>query len=93
MALGACGALCGVLLWLGWGRRFVLTLEPILIVLGVLGVLVGIVALVAGQPYLIWFPPLLLGGISSLVFGLNYPGTKNRYRQIELRKMQAADAE
>ena len=56
---------------------------------GVLVLLFGLAALVAGQPYAVWYPGVLIG---SLLSGLGIPFVfvmRNRYRQVELRKMQA----
>jgi hypothetical protein len=57
--------------------------------LGVLICLFGLAAVVSGQPYAVHYPGLLLG---SLLSGLAIPFVfvmRNRYRQVELRKMQA----
>jgi hypothetical protein len=57
--------------------------------LGVLVFLFGLAVMVAGQPYAVWYPGLLLG---SLLSGLAIPFVfvmRNRYREAELRKMRA----
>lgn len=91
-AIGGCGALIGVLAGLGKGRRFVLPMMATLIVLGAAGAIAGVVALWCGQPYGVWYP-LLLGGclVAGITAGV-YPTTRQRYRELELRKIQAADS-
>jgi hypothetical protein len=70
------------------------------LVLGTLGVLLtasaiclilGIVALVQGQPYGVWYGLLLAGVIGVVVLGSLAPRAVMTYRQAELRKMQARD--
>jgi len=89
--LGLNGALLGTLGGLGRARRLVLTLLPIEIGLGVLALIAGLIALLSGQPYAVWYPLLLGGGIIAFVFGGLFPGVRRRYREIELRKVQALD--
>jgi hypothetical protein len=54
--------------------------------------LAGLVALMLGQPYGVYYPLLLGGIITAAVCGGNYPVLRRRYDQIELRKMSAMDA-
>jgi hypothetical protein len=63
----------------------------ILVGLGILSVVLGIAALSSGQPYRVYYPLLLGGGITAGVLGSLYRGVRRRFQQIELRKMQAAD--
>jgi hypothetical protein len=56
---------------------------------GVLLLLFGLVALAAGQPYAVWYPCLLLGLLLSVLGTVFVFVMRNRYRQVELRKMQA----
>jgi len=39
----------------------------------------------------VYYPLLLGGGITALIFGANYRSVRHRFQQIELRKMQATD--
>ncbi len=91
--IGLCGALLGVLAGTGRGRRLVLVFVPVMIVLGIAAAAAGVIALTLGQPYAVYYPLLLGGGIVAFVFGFNYPFVIQRYRQLEFRKMHAADVE
>lgn len=89
--VGLGGALIGILASRGRSRRLVLGLVLGLVVLGACSVAIGVVAVLLGQPYAVYYPLLLLGGISLFVFGMNWPMLRARYRQQELRRMQAED--
>lgn len=97
---GVCGALLGILLGgvlaplmtCGRARGFVLS---VLILVGVAGACLaaaGVAALVLGQPYGVYYPLLLLGGLSAFFGFGGIPMALNRYRQHDLRRMQALDA-
>jgi hypothetical protein len=60
-----------------------------LMALGVASLGLGAYALACGQPYGIWYPPLLLGVIFTLVIGVNLPIVRRRYAEAEARKMEA----
>jgi hypothetical protein len=89
--LGLLGGLLGTLGGIGIGRRIVLTLMILVTACGVIAVIAGLVALGTGQPYLVYYPLLLLGGIASVVNGVLLPVIRRRYAEIELRKMSAMD--
>jgi hypothetical protein len=91
-AAGLSGALIGILCSLGRGRRFILGFHLVMIVLGVTSLLVGFVALMLKQPYGVWYPLVLLGGILTVVLGSLFFTVRQRFLQIELRKMQGMDS-
>ena len=89
--LGVLGALIGMFASRGKARRFVI---GTLILGGVLGVVAagsGIVALLVGQPYQVWFLLLLLGVILGAVFGGLVRSVSTRYQARELQKMRSHD--
>ena len=86
---GTLGALAGVLAPRGKGRGFILGSFAALILLGVVLLAVGLFAVVAGQPYYVWYPLVLCGGILTLVLSCTLPGIRARYRQAEARRMDA----
>jgi len=89
---GLIGALIGVLGARGKGREFVLGTLRVLPIIGTVVLAVGVVALAKSQPYAVYYPLLLLGGILVLLpLGL-LRGMRRRYQQLELRKMEAQDA-
>jgi hypothetical protein len=88
-AVGLLGALIGTLCALGWGRSLVLGLLAALAVFGAASVAVGLAALALGQPYAVWYPMLLGGGI-PLVLALGLRGSvRRRFDEAELRRRAA----
>jgi hypothetical protein len=88
---GVWGSLVGVLAPRGRARTLVLGSLAFLLAAGLTCLILGIVAVVSGQPYGVWYglliggalPVVILGGLARVVF--------MRYRDAELRKMQARD--
>jgi hypothetical protein len=90
--VGLLGTFVGLLAGAGVGRRLAVGLSVVGVAIGGVGIAAGVTALALGQPDHVYFPLLLVGAIAALVFGLNLPGLKRRYDQIELRRMAALDA-
>jgi hypothetical protein len=94
IAGGVVGILGSLLGWLGGtgrARRFVLGSTQALIVAGVVTFVAGAVAWTRGQPYAVYYPLLLVGGITALVLGIALPSLRKRYEAQELRRMRALD--
>jgi len=91
-AIGLLGAAVGILAGTGRARRFVVATFAVMATTGLALLVWGIVALAGGQPYAVYYPLLLGGGIITLVFGLGMPGVRRRYRDQELRRIKALDA-
>ena len=89
--IGCLGALIGTLAGLGLARRFVLTLNLAMVVFGVTCLVFGVVALSVSQPYAVYYPLLLSGIVCTFVFGVLLPQIRQRYQQIEIRKMASMD--
>ena len=91
-ALGCVGALIGVVGGRGKARRLVIGLMWAMVGCGALLLAGGAAALVCSQPYHVYYPLLLLGGLMGILpLGL-LPMMKRRYAQVELRKISAMDA-
>lgn len=90
--LGCLGALVGVLNGMGKGRRFVIGLMKIEVVLGVVFLGAGVVAFVQHQPYAVWYPLLLGGILMTVIPAALLRGVEKAYRDRELRRMQSLDA-
>ena len=86
---GLLGALTGTLAPKGVGRAFILTTHTTLLVVCVLCLGAGITALVIGQPYHVWYPLTLIGGIGTFVLGPLLFVVRKRYAEAEHRKMSA----
>lgn len=87
---GALAAIGGILASLGKGRRFCMALCLVFMTIGGLSLVLGIAALFASQPYAVWFPSLLIGGILLLVGGILYPVLRKFYLDHELHTIAAA---
>lgn len=91
-ALGVLGAIVGVLAGLRRAQTLVVSLLVAGIGCGACCLLGGLVALCLSQPFFVTYPLLLLGGLATVVLGVNLPTILRRYREEELRKMAALDA-
>lgn len=87
--LGCLGALAGFLAPQGKGRTFILGGFWFFVLLGVASLAFGLYALIAGQPYAIWYAPLLCGFVMSLVSGCLIPVLQVRYAQAEQRRLES----
>ncbi len=90
---GCLGALIGTLTSFGIARRFVLTLTLVIVAFGVTCLVLGGAALALALPYGVYYPLLLGGGICTVVFGALFPQMRQRYQQIEMRKMASMDVD
>jgi len=88
---GCLGGLIGILAGKGKARRLVMGLTAAIVPLGVAIFAAGVVALVLKQPYCVYYPLLLLGGLSAVIMAPMRRSLRHRYEQIELRKMEAMD--
>jgi uncharacterized membrane protein len=84
----------GLVVWLaprGRAKDFVLRAWFTLWVVAVALLIVGIVALVSGQPWGVWYGLLLPGAIGTLVVGANSLVIRKRYGEVEARRLAAKD--
>jgi hypothetical protein len=88
---GLWGALVGTLAPRGKAKGFVLASLGILLFASVACLALGVTALVVGQPYGVWYGLLLPGFIGLVVLGSLASLALLRYRQAEMRKIQARD--
>lgn len=88
--LGGClGAAAGVLAPRGKQRGLVMGSMAALVIAGMVVLVIGLVALMQKQPYHVWYPLVLCGGLLTLVLGPLTPVINLRYRQAEARRMDA----
>ncbi len=91
-AIGMVGALVGSLSFLivrGKGKPFMVGLFGVMIAVGVALLGVTIVAMVKSQPRHVWYPLMLGGILSTVLFGSLLPVVLIRYRAAETRRMEA----
>jgi hypothetical protein len=85
----AVGTLAGIFAPRGQLRQVVLGLHAGAIVAGGCLLVAGITAATLGQPYAVWYPLVLGGGIASVVMGSLLPVVLARYRQADARRLAA----
>lgn len=89
--LGAVLGCCAFLIRQGRAKPLVYGFHALGVVVGLAGLALGLAALIAGQPFHVWFPPLNLALVGLLVFGgLYFFVTRPHYRAAEHRKLEAA---
>jgi hypothetical protein len=87
--IGLLGGLTGCLLPRGIGCTVFPVLFAVLAVLGLAFLVVGLIALLSGQPYGIWYSLLLTGVIFTLVCGSAVFTIHRVVVQLEQRRMQS----
>jgi hypothetical protein len=88
---GAWGTMAGIFASKGKLKRLVLTFALALIITGAISLCTGITALITRQPYHVWYPFALIGGILTAVLIPNYFIIKNIYKKSEMKKMNIED--
>ena len=69
----------------------VLTTMVTVAIAGCVVLVLGLAALGMGQPYAVWYPLVLVGGLSAVICGALVTTVKKRYEQLELRRAVAMD--
>lgn len=87
---GIGGGVGGPLASMGKARGLVVGIFVAGFVFGLALAATGLVALVLGQPWYVWFSFLLPGLIGSLLFGMLTPIIRAQYDKAEQRKLDAA---
>lgn len=88
---GLWGSLAGIFAPQGKARSLVLGFGGLLETLSIGLLAAGVLALLIGQPYGVWYGLGLAGLIGSLVIPPNLFMVRKRYREAEERRMQAED--
>lgn len=87
--VGIFGGVIGYCAPRGVGRPWILGVMYTVVALGVAQLALGAYAWFAGQPYGIWYPPLMCGVVFTVVMGALIPVIKVRYREAEQRRIEA----
>lgn len=90
---GLWGAGAGILVPRGKRRSLVLGTGVALLIAAVAFLVAGTAALIARQPYGIWFGLLLPGAIGIFALPFNLLVVWNRYNEAETRRIRAVDLE
>jgi hypothetical protein len=90
--LGCLGSLLAVLATKGRCRTFVVVTSASLIAVGVIAAVIGLAAVVVGQPYGVWFPLVLIGVLLLAILPFRLRQYQRGYEDLELRRMVSMDA-
>ena len=88
---GLYGGICGPLAGKGIGRPVILPLHMTILAAGIASLLTGIVAVASGQPYHVWYPLVLLGGVMTSVMTPLLFVVRKAYAQAENRRLAAEE--
>lgn len=87
---GVLGALAGVLAPRGKGKPIVVGGFVLFMLIGVVGLIGGGVLAMRGVPFVAYWPALLIGFILLTVLGSLFPVVLKRYREADVRRLEAA---
>lgn len=90
-AIGMGSALLAVVMALGVAPRFTRLVLALASVVAVAVLATGGIALLKAQPYAVWYPLVLIGGLSSVVFPVMLGVSRRLQTARELRQIQALD--
>lgn len=93
MGIGLLGALLAYLVRKRIAFRVVRGVLVLELVLGAVCVVAGIIAVVYSQPFMVYYPLLLVGMLACVLVAVGEFRLRRHYREIELRKMRALDAQ
>ncbi|MAG58281.1 MAG: hypothetical protein CMJ83_18495 [Planctomycetes bacterium] len=86
---GLIGTLAGVFAPRGKARGLVMGTMVFAASLGAMMLATGIVAVSTGQPYAIWYPFVLMGGVLTVVTTSLIPVVRRAYKGAEDRQLEA----
>lgn len=93
VAGGIWGSLLGVLAPRGKGKTLLMGACFLMLAIASVMMAAGLVGWTTGQPWLVWYPLLLPGILTLAVLGPLGFVARTRYREAELRRMQAQELE
>jgi hypothetical protein len=88
---GTLGSLAGSLAPRGKAKALVMGLFTAVLVACAVMLVAGVVALLQGQPYGVWYGLGLPGALGLIVVGGLMPVVQRRYREAEERRLSARD--
>jgi hypothetical protein len=92
VVLGTLGTIQGILAPRGRAKNVMVPLAVIVMGAGITTLVIGLVAVAMGQPYGVYYPLILTGGLAALLWGMMVPAMKRRYSEMEMRRISALDA-
>ncbi len=89
--MGLCGGVIGALAGMGRARRLILPMMRTSAALGGVVALFGLVALLSGQPFYIYFFALFFGIDICVIMLVLAPVVRRRFAESDLRRMESHD--
>lgn len=89
--IGLMGAAVGFLVGFGRCQRIAKALINLILVIGIVCVILGVVAVIQSQPYAVYYPLLLVGGICVVIPLVIKKPVQQAYQRKEMRKMASMD--
>jgi hypothetical protein len=86
---GVFGTVAGICAPRGKCKHIVYAMVTMLIVIGVGCLGVGLAALALHQPYAVWYPLILIGGLGTIMSCVATPMVRMRYREADNRRLEA----
>ena len=72
-------------------KKLYFSLIGVVLATFIITAVIGLIALYIGQPYRVWYPTLLAGGLGTVIFMGILPAIHRRFTQMELKQIQAKD--
>jgi hypothetical protein len=88
---GILGTVAGLCVPRGKCKGLVYGLASLIVGVGIISLIVGVAALLLGQPYCVYYPLLLIGIVCTLLMGCGIPVIGHRYREAEHRRLDAEE--
>ena len=85
------GTLVGVFISRGKAKKLTLSVVTFAFVLSFISIIVGIVAILSGQPYAVWECFGETGILGTVIFGIGFWVIRKRIAVVEHRKLQSED--
>lgn len=85
------GTLVGVCVSRGKASKLPLGITTLALILSFISLIVGIIALLSGQPYDVWECFGDIGILGTVIFGIGFWVIRKKFTEIELRKFQSED--
>ena len=91
-AIGFFGGLLGWMSQKGKARKFVLPAWTCCIAFGIGCLIATLIALIVRHPWFVAMPLFIFGFVSTLIFSVTWSAARNRYDELEIRRMASMDA-
>ena len=85
------GTLAGILVPRGKCRKLIYGLMAFALLSGVGALIAGLAAVAMHQPYVVWYPLVLMGAMGTLLYSCLLPVVIGGYRKADVRRLEAEE--